>query len=925
MTSLEQLLIYAPLGIIGIWRWGVWLWQKIFQFFYRPLVPNPDWHPPTFSIVTPVYNEDPVLFRAVLESWMQNRPDEIIAVIDATDIACIDVFRAFASRYPGAKLIITDEPGKRSALGKGSVMALGQIIALVDSDTIWDRNIKNTLLAPFINPKVGGVSPRQAVLNANTLAKKLFSIRLDLRYLHELRYLAVMGDALTCLSGRTAVYRREALLPIIDQMVHETFWGVPCVSGEDKRLTFLVLKSGWKLRYQQNAVVRTPGSTDLSTFFLQSLRWGRNSWRTDLETLGHSFIWLREPFFAYHLIDRFIQPFTLLLGPIYLGIALSLGHYIVASILVSWWMISRTIRIFPHLRRSPLDIFFVPFYVASQYPLAILKIYALFTMNYQGWITRWNQSRVRHFGFLKLLPSRMATIFIVGGLSLSVTEYQYAQMDATATLRASKEPVYTEDFSRFSLDTKEQSFNTELAAHRSGTYVTRVGDTPALLARKYNLTPETMTTLFPGRLPGTVLLPNQKLTLPIQTLHHPYTNDLATLKTYAFKPPVVTYDTLTNTIKVKGKGNVVTLPSIATALDHPLVRRPTLLLETAPKEWLLRSNLYISEGVTLIIDPKDTTWLKLASSSKGFVSLTSYNGGILIHNTKITSWDEEKGTPDLEYKDGRAYITARTNGRMDVIDSEIAYLGYPRSTELTQGKQVGGVYGLSWKIPNSTFGQTLLTGSATGNRIHDNYFGLYTFGATGLIIRNNEVYNNIQYGIDPHDDSNNLLIENNFVHDNGNHGIIVSKRVVYSTIRNNRSLNNRLHGLMLDRQSNYNLVEGNIASGNVNGLALYDSHNNLIRSNSFIANHYGIRANEYSSNNQIINNSIRRGDKGIFLYGGASNNVVMNNAITNNSQGISIKNATENIVKDSLHSNDNKVDIKISGPDRVTNYIGRTL
>lgn len=921
MPSWEQLLIYSPLGIIGAWRWGVWLWQKIFQFFYRPLRSKPGWRQPTLSIVTPVYNEDPELFREALDSWSRNRPHEIIAVIDDSDTACIGIFKTFASKHPEAKLIITDEPGKRPALGKGARAARGEIIALVDSDTLWDTDIRDTLLQPFTDPNVGGVTPRQAVLNPDTLAKKLFSIRLDLRYLHEFRYLSVMGDALTCLSGRTAIYRSVALLPVIDQMIHETFWGKPCISGEDKRLTSLVLGNGWKIRYQQNAVVRTPGNPRLSTFFLQSLRWGRNSWRTDLRMLGSGWTWRREPFFAYHLFDRAVQPFTLLLGPIYLGIALSLQHSLAAAILISWWIVSRTVRIFPHLRQAPQDIFFVPFYVMSQYPLAILKIYALFTLNYQTWITRWHQIRVERFGFFRLLLSRVATAFVVGGLAFSVTQYQYARSYAAEIERAKKAPLYTEDFSRFALDEKERAFYAELAAHRSGTYVTRPGDTPQLLARKYNLSPETIATLFPGRPSYVWLLPGQKLTFPVEALTRSY--DAATLKPIASKPPVITYDAATDTINVKGKGNVMTIPSIATALNRPFVRQPALLVETAPKEWLLRSNLRIAEGVTLIIDQEQVSWLKLASSSKGFVSLNAYNGGILMKNTKITSWDEEKNAPDLEYADGRAYVSVRANGRMDVLDSEIAYLGYPRSTEIAQGKRVGGVYGLAWKIPNGTFGQYLLTGNVIGNRIHDNYFGIYTFGTTGMIIRGNELYGNVQYGIDPHDDSNNLLIENNFIHDNGNHGIIVSKRVVYSMIRNNRSVDNRLHGIMLDRQSDYNLVEGNTVSGNVNGLALYDSHHNLIQNNAFSENRYGIRANALSSENRFQDNIVRDSEKGVFLYGGATKNIVIDNRIASNAQGVSLKEASENIILRSLQPNDNTVSIKIDERSRGSNFIER--
>jgi hypothetical protein len=36
----------------------------------------------TLSVITPVYNEDPVVFKAALDSWKDNKVDEIIAVMN---------------------------------------------------------------------------------------------------------------------------------------------------------------------------------------------------------------------------------------------------------------------------------------------------------------------------------------------------------------------------------------------------------------------------------------------------------------------------------------------------------------------------------------------------------------------------------------------------------------------------------------------------------------------------------------------------------------------------------------------------------------------------------------------------------------------------------------------------------------------------
>ena len=54
------------------------------------------------SIVTPVYNENPQIFTQALDSWKRNNPAEIIAVIDHTDLTCIDIFKEFKNLFPSS-------------------------------------------------------------------------------------------------------------------------------------------------------------------------------------------------------------------------------------------------------------------------------------------------------------------------------------------------------------------------------------------------------------------------------------------------------------------------------------------------------------------------------------------------------------------------------------------------------------------------------------------------------------------------------------------------------------------------------------------------------------------------------------------------------------------------------------------------------
>lgn len=408
------LLFYLPLGIVGLWRWGTWLAKKVISWFYHPSGQS---YQATVSVIIPVYNEDPALFRRALISWMANGPHEIIAVIDSTDSKCIKEFQDFSGQFDRARLMITEKPGKRAALADGIKAASGDIVALVDSDTVWEPDLLQEALRPFADPQVGGVGTRQNALDPKTLSQNIFDIQLDLRFYDDMMPSAVAGDVFTCLSGRTALYRRKAVLPLVDDMVNETFWGRPCIGGDDKRLTYLVEAAGWKARYQHTAQVYTPGAASLSTLFKQRTRWARNTWRADLRALWQGWIW-KHRFLSFILIDRIISNFTLLLSMVYFITSLLLQLWIPAAMLFAWWMFSRGIRLTPHLARRPGNVKLVPVYVFTSFAMAIVRLYALFTMNRQDWLTR--GAAQRREGQIGLALARAATFAIIVLLAAAV-------------------------------------------------------------------------------------------------------------------------------------------------------------------------------------------------------------------------------------------------------------------------------------------------------------------------------------------------------------------------------------------------------------------------------------------------------------------------------------------------------------------------
>jgi cellulose synthase/poly-beta-1,6-N-acetylglucosamine synthase-like glycosyltransferase len=419
----EHFWLYVPLGLIGIWRWLTWGFKRACAEYYRPIDVQPCSSRPSLCIITPVYNENPQIFKRALDSWEANSPDEVIAVIDRSDKNCIEVYKEFSRNKKWAKLLVTAKRGKRQAIVDGVLASNSKIVALVDSDTVWASGITRDLLAPFSDPLIAGVTPRNHPLRRSTIWQKMTDIFWDIRNYYDLPSQTAMGSALTCLTGRTSLYRREILLPKLDEFLNEILLGKRKESGEDKCFTRLVQREGWKTYYQMTAVIYSAAAPDFETFLSQRLRWTRNSHNSDLVSLLEGWAWKR-PYLAFYMVDRFISTFTLFLGPIFFGVAIYLNQWVVALAILCLWIVGRGIKILPHLKRYPQDLFLLPIFVAVYFLIALIKLYALVSIREQKWIRENGSNEVRHSRMRQRIYHKtkdmILTTEIIGGLVILV-------------------------------------------------------------------------------------------------------------------------------------------------------------------------------------------------------------------------------------------------------------------------------------------------------------------------------------------------------------------------------------------------------------------------------------------------------------------------------------------------------------------------
>ncbi|KAF9000427.1 glycosyltransferase family 2 protein [Cyathus striatus] len=346
--------VFVPFGIIGFYRYLWYCIRLVAAFTYRP-IPIPE--NPTY-----IAAEDVTI---------------IVPTIDADLANQVDPERIRVLTVPFAN--------KRLQMSHGIKHATTDIIFFADDDAIWPPTLMPYVLACFEDQKVGGVGTSQRVQPVGdrmTVWEVLAAFRLTIRNI-EIASSTHIDGGLPCLSGRTAAYRTVILKDpeFLHGFTHDYWLGkYQLNSGDDKFLTRWMVSHGWSTYL-------------LSTmkpnwrFLKQVLRWTRNTWRSDLRSLFmERQVWTSHPYVAYTMVDKLINPLTLLVGP-------CLGGYHLPwwNVLLSWmvWLTAtRTFKLLPHLWNRPQDIIYVPAFIAFGYYFAVMKLYALFTLHETGWGTR---------------------------------------------------------------------------------------------------------------------------------------------------------------------------------------------------------------------------------------------------------------------------------------------------------------------------------------------------------------------------------------------------------------------------------------------------------------------------------------------------------------------------------------------------------
>ncbi len=295
----------------------------------------------------------------------------------------------------------------------------------------------------------------------------------------------------------------------------------------------------------------------------------------------------------------------------------------------------------------------------------------------------------------------------------------------------------------------------------------------------------------------------------------------------------------------------ITLPALRTWAES--IKQPDLIRDVGNGIWEIAVQIDVEDNAQLdLTSSSGVHEVRLISRPEASYNLISDGGTINIDGIKLYSWDNSPGVDSYDttfltengVMQTRSFAAARYGGRLEIKNAEIMYLGHEELNKRV-GYGKGEPSGLAWRLrPTGTTDPAHgPKGIIINSKVHHNYFGMYSYEATGLEIRDSEFYSHYLYGLDPHDYSHGFVVANNLIRDNGHTGLIFSRHCTDNTIYGNTIFNNGSHDFMLDRGSDRNVVYNNtIYDNKFDGIVIYQSSNNAIYDNT-IRNHerYGIR------------------------------------------------------------------------------------
>ena len=335
----SSVMIYGSIHYVALlWRISLWL-------SYRPMAPVATGDLPKMSVVIPAYNEGHLVEHCILSVTGSDYPPEKLQVIVVDDGSTDNTWKCIQNAVAQAPIpIITIRQacnqGKRHALFNGFQRATGEVWVTVDSDSILNPDALRNGVSPLArDPRIGLVAGCVRVLNRNeSLITRFLKASFSLSFTFSRAYQSQIRGLLTT-PGALSIYRASAVKPVLKKWLHQTFWGIPCLTGEDRALTNLITAQGYHSFFQSNAIVWSEMPSDYAGMAKMFLRWARSNIRETVVLFTFLFKRFRPDYLWSFRINSVLIASTLII-PYFLLVQ---SYYLLLT--NPWWIFRHSITI----------------------------------------------------------------------------------------------------------------------------------------------------------------------------------------------------------------------------------------------------------------------------------------------------------------------------------------------------------------------------------------------------------------------------------------------------------------------------------------------------------------------------------------------------------------------------------------------------
>ena len=241
--------------------------------------------------------EDLQQLKETVQSAYRLEPYELILVTPDSRIKRVYQLVEELGSPKLIQVLSVSQANKRRQLCRAIPEVETKITLLLDDDVWLPEKFSKWLLAPFEDPRMGGVGTNQQLrrVNRNNIWEFLGAMYL-VRRNFDCTACNWIDGGLPCLSGRAVAYRSEILQDpkFTYGFTHET-WGSDHFlnADDDNFITRWLFNNDWKIQIQNHreCEVETTLESD-SKYLRQCLRWVRSNWRSNLTSLADISMWM---------------------------------------------------------------------------------------------------------------------------------------------------------------------------------------------------------------------------------------------------------------------------------------------------------------------------------------------------------------------------------------------------------------------------------------------------------------------------------------------------------------------------------------------------------------------------------------------------------------------------------------------------------